>query len=153
LLARAIAGLAKKGHSFKALFVGNGPQAEQIEQCLGCFRHSFVPVHELGDLYRAADIGVWPTQESMSMLDAAACGLPVVANDKLQASERLTGNGMTYRLLDHEDLENVLLQLKDENVRRKLGTAGAEKMSRYYSWRTIARERLTDYAAALSKYG
>jgi len=153
LLAKAIAALAGEGHPFKGLFVGNGSQAEEIEECTGCFRHPFVPVHDLAHLYRAANIGVWPTQESMSMLDAAACGLPIVANDKIQAPERLAGIGMTYRLLDQEDLEKVLLQLKDQNVRRKLGMAGAEKMSRQYSWHAIARERLTDYAAALSKTG
>jgi glycosyltransferase involved in cell wall biosynthesis len=151
VLAKAVSRLVAKGHPFKALFVGNGPQAAEIEKCPGCFQHPFVPVNELGDLYRAADIAVWPTQESMSMLDAAACGLPVVANDELQARERLDGNGMTYRLLDLEDLETVLLHLKNKELRRKLGTSGAEKMARYYSWHAIACERLRDYETALAR--
>lgn len=149
LLAKAIARLANKGHAFKGLFVGNGPQSSVIAECPGCFTQSFVPISELGDLYRSADIGIWPAQESMSMLDAAACGLPVVANDKMQAHERLEGNGMTYRLHDLDDLERVLLALRGQEVRRQLGFAGAEKMAREYSWRTIASRRLQDYEAAL----
>src|SRR5438132_12739476 len=45
------------------------------------------------------------------MLDAAACGLPVVANDTMTASERLDGNGVRYRLNDQADLARVLLGL------------------------------------------
>ena len=39
---------------------------------------AIVPVRKLGGFFRAADIGVWPTQESTSMLDAAACALPAL---------------------------------------------------------------------------
>lgn len=149
LLATAVDHLARKGEPFRGLFVGNGVQAQSIQSSQGCVIHPFVPVHQLGALFRASDIGVWPSQESTSMLDAAACGLPVVANHTMSAPERVEGNGATYKLNDVDDLVRVLLSLKDAGERQRLGLCGAEKMARDFSWASIARRRLYDYQAAL----
>jgi glycosyltransferase involved in cell wall biosynthesis len=149
LLARAVAHLAKSGRPYRGLFVGNGTQAREIQSCAGCAMHPFVSVEELADFYRASDIGVWPTQESLSMLDAAACGLPVVANHTMTAPERLEGNGITYLLNDLSDLVRALLELRDSQVRERLGSFGASKMARDFSWESIARQRLEDYEASL----
>jgi glycosyltransferase involved in cell wall biosynthesis len=149
LLARAVAELRRQGESYSGLFVGNGEQAEEIRKCQGCLTHPFVKVEELGALYRSADIGAWPAQESLSMLDAAACGLPIVANDTMSAKERLYGNGMTYRLNDQTDLARALCGLRDVETRRVMGECGARKMAEQFSWESIARRRIGDYEAAL----
>ena len=149
LLARAVAELRRQGKPYAGLFVGNGEQAEEILRCEGCATHPFVRVQELGALYRAAEIGIWPTQESLSMLDAAACGLPVVANDTMTANERLDGNGVTYRLNEQADLERALLCLGDAETRRAMGERGARKMAQKFSWEAIARRRIRHYEAAL----
>jgi glycosyltransferase involved in cell wall biosynthesis len=65
-------------------------------------RPSFVPVNELADYFRAADIGVWP-RESTSMLDAAACGLPIVVNDT-SSLLGIEGNGLVYELNNVDDM-------------------------------------------------
>jgi len=149
LLAKAVAHLVGMGEPFRGLFVGNGVQAQAIQSCAGCVTHPFVPVQELGNFFRASEIGVWPTQESTSMLDAAACGLPIVANDTMTAPGRLEGNGVAYKLDDMEDLVRVLLELRDAETRKRLGSFGAQKMARDFSWESIARRRLNDYEAAL----
>lgn len=149
LLARAVAGMRETGQSYRGLFVGNGVQAAPIRQCTGCVTRPFVPVWDLGALFRAADIGVWPTEESLSMLDAAACGLPIVANHTMAASERLTGNGRKYLLNDCNDLVRVLFGLKSVETRARLGACGARKMAQEFSWEAIARERLADYETSL----
>jgi glycosyltransferase involved in cell wall biosynthesis len=151
LLARAVAQLRHRDESYRGFFVGNGSQAEEILKCGGCVIHPFVPVQELGAFYRAADIGVWPAQESLSMLDAAACGLPIIANDTMSAKERLDGNGVTYRLNDQSDLVEMLLGLSDAEKRRAMGENGARKMAEEYSWESIARNRLRDYQIALGR--
>src|SRR5205085_1871212 len=110
--------LASLGQPYRGLFVGNGIQARAIQSCPGSVTRPFVPVHELRNYYRAADVGVWPTQESLSMQDAAACGLPIVANDTMAATERLDGNGAVYKLNDLEDLVGVLLELRDPETRK-----------------------------------
>lgn len=151
-LARAIGDLVARGEPFRGLFVGNGPQknVEFIRSCAGCLVHPFVPFRELPVYFRASDIGVWPTQESMSMLDAAACGVPIIISDRVQAVERVEGNGITYREGDVESLKQALLSLRDAAQRKQLGDFGAAKIEREFSWLAVARSRLQDYEAALT---
>jgi len=149
LLAKAVERLQQQGHPFRGLLLGNGPQADDIRNCFGCVTHPFEPVNALGDFFRAADIGVWPAQESLSMLDAAACGLPIVVNHTMTAPERVVGNGLTYLLNDSNDLLRALLELKNPCNRREMGRIGAQKMARDFSWESVAHRRLRDYEAAL----
>ena len=153
LLAKAVAQLVSTGQPYRGLFVGNGMQADAIQSCEGCIMQPFVPVHELGGFYRASDIGVWPTQESLSIMDAAACGLPIVANNTMTAPERLNGNGAAYKLNDLGDLVRVLQELRDPQTRKRMGAIGSQKMAHEFSWESIARRRLRDYEAALSPRG
>lgn len=153
LLAKAVERLLADGEPFRGLFVGNGVQATAIESSAGCTTHSFVTVKDLGSFFRSADIGVWPAQESMSMLDAAACGIPIVVNDTMHATERVDGNGLTYKLNDLEDLIRVLRVLRDQRVRTQLGSFGAQKMARDHSWNAVAKRRMRDYQAALGITG
>jgi glycosyltransferase involved in cell wall biosynthesis len=150
LLARAIAQLVSAREPFRGLFIGNGPQAEEIGRCIGCVTHPFVPMRQLGALYRACEIGVWPTQESMSMLDALACGLPLIANDTMHAPERLNGTGLQYRLGDVDDLARTLRVLGASQVREKLGAKGTRRMREEFSWEAIAARRITDYSTVLA---
>jgi len=148
-LAKAIAQLRENGAPVRGLFVGDGPQRGEIEKLSGNQSHPFVSWSQLPSHYRAADIGVWPTQESMSMLDAAASGLPVVVSDRLVAIERVEGNGLQYREGDAADLARQLLTFQDKDVRTRLGNYGADKIARQFSWLSIAKRRLNDYQAAL----
>ena len=150
LLAQAVANLRRKGRRFRSLFLGDGVQGEAMRQVDGAIVHPFVPYKELPGWYRMADIGVWPTQESTSMLDAAASGLPIVVNSTLRATERIEGNGLTYELNNCADLERVLMTLEDCDARRRLGGKGAERMARLFSWDANARMRLEHYHAARS---
>jgi glycosyltransferase involved in cell wall biosynthesis len=149
-LAMAVEQLRMQGQPFRALFIGSGPQAEQIQGCNGSVRQDFVPNWELSPLYRAADIGVWPAGESLSMLDAAACGIPIVVNDTVLAVERFEGNGLTYHQGDVSSLAATLLRLRNAELRKSLGEFGAAKIVRDFSWTTIAQRRLRDYEEALA---
>jgi len=148
VLAQAVAQLRAGGKAVRALFIGNGPQHAQLCSYAGCTVLPFMAHRDLPPYYRAADIGVWPTQESMSMLDAAACGLPIIVNDTLLATERIEGNGLTYRLNDAADLADKIDILRDPQRRAQLGGVGAQRMTELFSWDSIVRVRLADYAAA-----
>jgi len=150
LLADAITELRKTDLSYHAIFLGDGVQKADIEARDGCIVHPFVPVHELPDYYRACDIGIWPTQESTSMLDAAASGLPIVVNNTLSAIERVDGNGLTYVLGDVSDLARVITELHNPELRKQLGDFGAVKMATQFSWMSLAKRRLGDFTKALS---
>jgi glycosyltransferase involved in cell wall biosynthesis len=149
LLAKAIDRLTAMGEHFRGLFVGNGVQDDAIRQCRNCDVRPFVNFRELPRFFRAADIGVWPTEESMSMRDAAACGLPIV-NDTLNGMERIEGSGLKYRPADCDDLVRVLLSLRAPERRRELGDCGAEKVRQGFGWDSIAKFRLRAYEAALN---
>jgi glycosyltransferase involved in cell wall biosynthesis len=151
VLAEAVSSLVAQGYSFRGLFVGGGQQTDlqAIESHPGCVAHSFVVVQELAQFYRAADIGVWPKQESTSQLDAAACGLPIIVSDQVQVRERVDGNGLLYKEGDAGHLAQQIRTLSDASVRRQMGELGAKKMRDQFSWRLIAEERLRDYEFTL----
>jgi len=153
LLAQAIAELRRRDLAYRGLFLGAGEQANAIAACEGSVVRPFVPFQNLAEYFRAAEIGVWPRQESMSMLDAAACGIPIVVNHTVQATERIEGNGLTYRLDDLQDLIRVLAGLKEPAARGSMGRCGAERMRRRFSWEAIAQRRLRDYQTALRGAG
>ncbi len=149
LLARAVESMRSHGAKVKALFLGDGEQRAAIAARPSSVALPFVPHRELVDYYRAAEVGVWPTQESTSMLDAAACGLPIVVNDTLRAVERIDGNGLTYQLNDQASLERVLSTLLDSAARKRLGDAGAHRMAEQFSWHALVQRRVADYREAL----
>jgi glycosyltransferase involved in cell wall biosynthesis len=152
-LARAIGILLHQGLPFRGLFVGAGPQASAIQLSPGCVVHRFVPFRELPPLYWAADIAVWPRQESTSQLDAAACGLPLVLSRSVQVRERIDENGLLYDEGNPRDLAQQLATLVDPQRRRQMGNHGARKMRERFSWLDIARQRVRDYEAALAEDG
>ena len=85
------------------------------------------------------------------MLDAAACGLPIVVNDSLVAVERIRGNGLTYKLNDVDDLARVLRGLESKGRRSELGTVGAQRMREEFSWTAIAKRRVDVYEESIRR--
>lgn len=148
-LAEAISLLRERGEPFSGLFVGDGPQGEAIGSSEGCRVLPFVPFSDLPPIYRAADIGVWPREESTSVLDGGSAGLPVVISDQVFATERIEGNGLTYRENDPEDLARVLTTLLDPVRRTELGQAGRRNVLANFSWHAVAQRRLEGYEGAL----
>jgi glycosyltransferase involved in cell wall biosynthesis len=148
LLARAVSELMNGGQPYRGLFFGTGSEREAklIEASRGCVVRSFVHFDQLPRYYRAADIGVWPREESTSMLDAAACGLPIIVSDHLEDRERFEGNGLQYKENDLSDLKRALLDLRECKVREALGAYGSAKIAETRSWRAMALARLKDYA-------
>jgi glycosyltransferase involved in cell wall biosynthesis len=147
LIAKALDILHSKGHkNIKGLFVGSGDQRNEIEKNPSCRVVDFVPYYELYKYYQIAHVGVWPAQESTSMLDAAATGIPIVVNNTIHAVERYEGNGLTYELGNAEDLASKILRLyQDRELCSSLGRNGFQKMNNLFSWDRIAKEREEDY--------
>jgi glycosyltransferase involved in cell wall biosynthesis len=148
IVARAVEQLRATGRPFRGLFIGEGVQRERIAQCPASVVVDFMPYRDLGRYYRAADVGVWPTIESTSMLDAAACALPLVVADVIYR-DHVEGNGRVYRTNDLDDMVRVLDELADAPLRAQLGAAGAAKMLERFNWQKIAAGRLRDFASRL----
>jgi glycosyltransferase involved in cell wall biosynthesis len=153
LLTEAVDRLRAKGQPYRTLFIGDGPDAAMIRKYSSSTITGFVPFSKVGQYYRAADIGVWPGNESTSMLDAAACGLPVVVSSKVVYRAPVNGNGLTFENDSVEDLMNVLMKLRETDTRRGFGTKGAARMARDFSWQAVAMRRLADYKTSLGSNG
>jgi glycosyltransferase involved in cell wall biosynthesis len=153
LLAKAIKQLSSSQLPFYGLFIGDGSQIKEIQDCPNVRVLPFMKHQDLADYYRLSDVAVWPTQESMSMLDAASSGLPLVVSNKIGEIDRINRNGKTYMENNVEDLTKVLIFLLNKDRRIKFGAIGREKMESQYSWVKIARQFMTDYLAALKYKG
>ena len=149
ILAQAISQLRNEGKNFVGLFIGEGIQRHDIEKFNFCRTLDFMPYHEVAKYYRASDIAVWPTNESISMLDAAACGLPLIVSDGIGYYDHVEGNGLIYQMNNLPDLIDKLICLENSNVRRSLGKVGADKMSLNFSWEVVANKRISDYRDVL----
>lgn len=148
ILAQAIEWIAANTaiKNIKGLFLGDGKQVDDIRSSKNCIVEDFKSFRKLPKYYLASDIGVWPTQESTSMLDAAACGLPIIVSDRLKAIERIEGNGLQYKQENVPDLaQKILMLYRDTVLCENLGAVGAKKMREEYSWDRIARDRVKDY--------
>jgi glycosyltransferase involved in cell wall biosynthesis len=150
ILAQAIEKLRRARLPYRGLFIGGGAQESALRAGDGCVVRPFVPVYELKRYFHASEIGVWPKQESMSMLDAAACGIPIVVNSTLKARERIEGNGLIYNYGEVDDMVRVLVGLKEAGERKSLGDCGAHRMRTEFGWDVIARRRLRDYETAVN---
>lgn len=115
--------------------------AHRLEQ-----RVRFVPPqphHLLSTYYRAADVGIVPSRsESFGLvaLEAAACGLPIVAAD-VGGLSTLVEHGFTGYLVDSRDPEDYAAYLDtvlaDPVLARRLSVSAAAR-GRTYTWSSSA---------------
>jgi glycosyltransferase involved in cell wall biosynthesis len=150
VLAQAIDALSRFDPRFKALFIGEGVQKDEIAACRNATIRSFMTHTRLADHYRAADIAVWPRQESMSMLDAAASGLPVIASDRIGSPERVKDSGEMYEENSVESLGNLIRSFAAPEKRRKYGSVGRQRMLQGFSWTGFASTVESDFRTALN---
>lgn len=148
ILVKAFAVLIKKHPGLHCVIVGNGnPEYLQtLQRSIAKKQHlHFVPVQpqqELPKFYAAADIAVWPLQESLAMNDAAACNLPFIANNELGARKRISNNNaLLYKKGDVQDLANKIeYLLLHPQERKAMGKRGRALMVAELSWDKIAEQ-------------
>ena len=150
LLAKAIDALSQTDPRFKGLFIGNGIQKDEIAACRNTTIVPFMKHRDLAQHYRAVDVAAWPRQESMSMLDAAASGLPVIGSNRIGAPERVTGNGKMYVEDSVESMAEVVHSFADADERRTYGDTGRRKMLDGFSWIGFGRAVESDFVASLN---
>lgn len=118
-----------EGESAWLVLAGDGPERAALEQAAGPQVRfpGYIPYPELPALYAAADLFVHPAREErwgVSVQEALACGLPVIASSRVGAAFDLVetgGNGFTYAAGDDAGLAARLgdaLALPPERVRQ-----------------------------------
>jgi len=102
-----------------------------------------IPYHHLQHVIRACNIYVTPAYAETfahPLVEAMACGLPVVASD-LPVHREICGNAAVYfpRFSPQQLAESVIEVARSSELRRKLVECGL-KRSRQFSWRNHVDE-------------
>ncbi|MCM8786987.1 MAG: glycosyltransferase family 4 protein [Candidatus Omnitrophica bacterium] len=104
---------------------------------------------KLADFYNASDIGIWPGDLSNTILEAIACGLPVILPkfiSRNQKSDHLLKekNGLSFERKNFNELsDKIITLLNEKNLRELMGKKGEELIRKDYSWQKIAQKYLS----------
>jgi len=111
-----------------------------------------VPHSGVADHYRNADVfvftSVWDEPFGIPMIEAMACGVPVVAA-RGGAVPEIVEDGETGLLVERGDAadlaEGILRLLGDHDLRDSMGQAGRERVLGHFTWDRIAESLLNEY--------
>lgn len=158
LLMKAFSEVAAKDPNMRLLILGSGPSSTALERTAGSLgiadRTKFidlVPNSELPLYYNAADIGVWPSSPTITVLEAVCSGLPVIVPDDEPAYEILYRNNavMTFGRGDTKALAEALgLLVQNPSLRSSLSSAGLSLGVEVLSWTKIAETTIEIYSSA-----
>ena len=141
---------ALSGHNFELWIVGDGPERERLKLMASALELAeqvkFLGIQsqeQLVSLYKQADIYCLPTlNEGMSntILEAMACGLPIVTTEVSGNSELVKDNGFLVPPSDREALRKSLSQLLgDRELRKSMGRL-SRKRAEAFSWENTAEQ-------------
>lgn len=153
VIVQACALLAKRGTKVRFLMAGGGDMREEME---GLSRKLGISerIHWLGSvanparLLQGSDIFVLASVGEafgLVLTEAMACGLPVVGSQS-GAIPEIVENGETGILatpLDGESFTDAIDRLaQDQELRRKMGSRGVERVHRYFTLDTFVKNTL-----------
>jgi glycosyltransferase involved in cell wall biosynthesis len=152
---------------WRALLVGGGPLAADLRQwsrrhpdrvrIVTGVQHDAVPAY-----LNAMDVLCAPSQTrahwrevfGRMLIEAFACGVPVVASDSGEIPYVVKDAGVIVGEADHNSWARALeMILEDPSHRRELGARGLERARTVYSWRSVARQHLDFLEEVLEKQG
>lgn len=142
----AFRALQRQTPDARFLLVGDGPERKRLEkQHLDCLFAGMQTGERLAAHYASADLFLYPsTSETFGnvVLEAMACGLPVVSYDYAAAHEYIRHgvNGMTAPLDDHAAFIAASVVLgQDAALRARLGQA-ASQTTRRIGWGQVVEQ-------------
>jgi glycosyltransferase involved in cell wall biosynthesis len=141
-----------------ALIAGDGPLRPALEAQTAATRAQAAflgPVCDIGPLLRACRAAALPSAMEalpMTLIEAAACGVPAVATDRggipEVVADRETGLLVPYGAPGA--ISQALERLEDEAFREALGSAARERWARLFTPETMASQLAALYDDALA---
>jgi phosphatidylinositol alpha-1,6-mannosyltransferase len=160
VLVRALPEIRRRAGDVGLLLVGGGPSRSRIEALAkehGVAQHvhitGSVPFDELPSYYRAGDVFAMPCRErlggldveglGMVFLEAAACGLPVVAGRSGGSTDAII-DGETGVLVEGDSPGDVAVAtaelLTDPQRAAAMGEHGRQWTAGHWSWKTVVED-------------
>lgn len=159
----AVKYLKQKGYHFDAILVGKpdpenmaSVSSEQLQAwhqdgLIRCLGH----IENIAEFWRSAHIAVLPSYREglpKSLLEAAACGRPIVTTDTSGCKEVVDDgiNGFLVPVRDIQALAEAVEKLiLDGQLRQKMGAAGRRKVEQEFSDAIVLKQTLEIYQELL----
>ena len=149
---------------WRALFVGGGPMEAELRawaarhgdaaRVVTDVPHSGVPAHlNAMDLLAAPSQTTprWVEQLGRMLIEAFACGVPVVASDSGEVPHVVSTAGVVVGEADVSAWADALAQLLESPARRDdLAQRGLERARTVYAWPIVARRHLEFFEEVLA---
>jgi len=159
-LASAFAGVCRRGAPHRLVIAGKAEWKESdvyraIRECGIEDRvvlPGYVPDGDLPDLYRDADVFVFPSLYEgfgLPVLEAMACGAPVVCSSAASLPEVAGDAALMADPNDTGSIENALMEVISDPVLRASLRAKGQARAAGFSWRRTAEETLAVYRSVL----
>ncbi len=158
VLASAFTAAAQENENLRLLLIGDGPQSHLIRDILAPVgdKISFPGWVNRGDLpaaYCASDLFVSPSHSdgsSISLLEALACGRPVLASD-IPSNQEWVQSRVTGQLFKDgqvNDLKKKILQLADDHRLTQYGSEARKLAENRADWTKNFQVLLAGYQQA-----
>lgn len=107
----------------------------------------FLKNQELNKYYNAADIGIWPGDHSIGVIEAISSGLPVIVPESDKGYKILFENeaAIGFKRRNTNSLINSIKALSKSKAREKLRHQGLKLISNELSWTNIAKKSIHYY--------
>lgn len=151
----------KKYPEAKLLIVGEGEggyqkELEKLAKKLGISKAvkftGFIGRKEMPDYLSASDIGAWLNNNSVLMMEAAACALPQVIPDMQLSHVVGYDNGFKFEQADEKAFQKYVEKLiSDPALREKMSKNARKAAVKHYSYKTNAARLVELYKEVLKK--
>jgi glycosyltransferase involved in cell wall biosynthesis len=160
-LIEAFSQVQKKIPGAQLFLVGDGPEKIAIEDRIKKLHlHSSVTLidyldnEELPEIYKNSDIFVLPSlMEGVprTLLEAMACGVPVVTTDLPHLVGIIEGAGLVVPPKDPALLSDAILSiLEDRSLAETMGQRGRKRIEQDYSWEDTVEKTLALYESVIA---
>jgi glycosyltransferase involved in cell wall biosynthesis len=157
--------LQRQGTAWRALFVGGGPMEPRLREFEARYESRVrivtgVTHDDVPSFVQAMDLLVAPSQTTprwreqfgRMIVEAFACGVPVVGSDSGEIPHVIGDGGLVIGERDRDGwIRAVAAWLGDAGARAEWGRRGRERAAREFAWPTVAGRHLTFFDQLVSR--